>query len=234
MSYQSPAPEIEEGFWSSAIPSPAEPMAPWESFVLFQGPTGCSPSFRVHTSSLAAGQVAHPLHSHEQEEVMVILEGSVDLGMGVGGQPLEVPGLGAGSLVFQSSGIAHTFRGAGPGRARYVVFRWVGGARRAAASLPFFIQRGLPAGGRLRGRPLVQVAPRHLDQLEVRFQALAPGAGLDQGPGDLALVLLAGSLACHGRALEAPAVAYLPSGCPREVRNAAAAPAACYAIGLRG
>ncbi len=95
--------------------------------VLGPGPNHFSPIFNgelhnglaveLHETELAAGQAPHPPHRHEHEEVVVVLEGTLEVM--VAGRHDR---LGPGSVAFLASNDEHGFRNGGASRVRYMLF----------------------------------------------------------------------------------------------------------------
>jgi quercetin dioxygenase-like cupin family protein len=68
---------------------------------------------------LPAGQSSHPPHTHPNEEIIVIKEGTVEAL--VAGQTRR---LGPGGLIFQASNVPHSLTNVGTTTAVYHVINW--------------------------------------------------------------------------------------------------------------
>src|SRR5262245_61428129 len=86
---------------------------------LFRDPTATLDELEIHVTFLPAGQSSHPPHTHPNEEIIVIKEGTVDVL--VAGQTRR---LGPGGLVFQASNVPHSLANVGTTTAVYHVINW--------------------------------------------------------------------------------------------------------------
>lgn len=75
--------------------------------------------FEMHTTALNADSVSHAPHTHVQEEVLIILRGSVT--MHIDGKLLPAS---AGDLVFLPSLIPHALLNTGKEQCEYFAFQW--------------------------------------------------------------------------------------------------------------
>ena len=86
---------------------------------IFQSPTATLDELEMHVTHLAPGQAPHPPHSHPQEELVIIREGSLEAF-----QSGKTRRLGPGSVIFQASNQVHGLRNIGDAPATYYVVRW--------------------------------------------------------------------------------------------------------------
>lgn len=91
----------------------------------FKGPTATLDELEVHVTTLNAGQISHPPHRHENEELVILREGTVEAL--VNG---EWKRLGPGSVIFNASNQLHGLRNVGSGPATYHVINWKSPPRR--------------------------------------------------------------------------------------------------------
>jgi quercetin dioxygenase-like cupin family protein len=85
----------------------------------FKGPTATLEELEVHVTTLNPGQISHPPHRHENEELVILREGTVEAL--VNG---EWKRLGPGSVIFNASNSLHGLRNVGTGPATYHVINW--------------------------------------------------------------------------------------------------------------
>lgn len=85
----------------------------------FQAPTRTLDRVRVHVTTLNPGETPHPPHSHANEEILVVKEGTVESFVDGGWHRL-----GPGSVIFQASNDMHTIRNPGDSPATYHVITW--------------------------------------------------------------------------------------------------------------
>jgi quercetin dioxygenase-like cupin family protein len=86
---------------------------------LFRDPTATLDELEIHVTFLPAGQSSHPPHTHPNEEIIVIKEGTVEAL--VAGQTRR---LGPGALIFQASNVPHALTNVGTTTAVYHVINW--------------------------------------------------------------------------------------------------------------
>jgi len=83
---------------------------------VLDGATHTGVPIELHITELAPGQEPHPPHHHIHEEMIMILEGTVEVHIGD-----RSAMLGPGSVAFVASGDQHGWHNAGTSRARYFV-----------------------------------------------------------------------------------------------------------------
>jgi XRE family transcriptional regulator, regulator of sulfur utilization len=86
---------------------------------LCQVPTATLDELEMHITTLNAGETSHAPHTHPDEELLIVKEGTVE--SLVNGQLRRV---GPGSVIFQASNELHGIRNVGDGPATYHVIRW--------------------------------------------------------------------------------------------------------------
>lgn len=210
---------------------------------IFSGPTPHLTNLDCHLTVLAAGAVPHPPHVHRDEELIVPLEGEVDIvrapGAGWTGATSERAGFGR--LVYHASRSPHTIRAVGPGPSSYLVLRWSGRAGdhvspTTLAARIFDLRAQLdvqPPALEARGRNLVFEGRTHLlSRLHAHLSFARPGEGSQphRDPHDVAIVVLEGAVATPDGPLAAPAVLFHPAGAKHAMRGRGAAPARYLAL----
>ena len=95
---------------------PAKQSATGASRALMNGLTHSGFAIEVHETDLAAGAAPHPPHRHVHEEMVIMIEGTIEFT--VNGTPMR---LGPGSVAYAASNDEHGQRNVGDGIARYVV-----------------------------------------------------------------------------------------------------------------
>ncbi len=87
------------------------------------GTTHTGFNVEVHETILGPGEVSHPPHQHANEEIIVILEGTIE--SFVEGKTDRA---GAGSISYFATNEMHNFKNVGAGPCRYVVIELRGDA----------------------------------------------------------------------------------------------------------
>ncbi|MBI4911868.1 MAG: cupin domain-containing protein [Acidobacteria bacterium] len=218
---------------------PRDPGRDWQPLPLFRGPTAHLEDLRCHVSSLAPGACPHPPHAHEDEEILIPLQGEVVLVLAVGEEGRTVERLAApGCVVYYPAGQAHTIRNPGPREAAYLMFRWRNGAPALTGGLPCTIvphpvgpPLAFPSGATPLFHPLLDGSTGHLGRLGLHLTFLPPGGGYDshEDPYDVAILTLKGEIETLGRRVPAHSAVFCPAGLPHGMRNPGA-DAAMYLV----
>lgn len=82
-------------------------------------PTATLKEFEMHITTLNPGLSSHAPHTHPNEELVIVREGTVEAFSG--GQWRR---LGPGSIIFNASNAPHALRNVGSGPATYHVINW--------------------------------------------------------------------------------------------------------------
>ena len=95
------------------------PTATGEVRSIVRRPTATLRELEMHVTTLNPGLSSHPPHTHPNEELVIIDEGTVEVLSGGKWQRI-----GPGSIVFNASNAPHALRNVGSGPARYHVVNW--------------------------------------------------------------------------------------------------------------
>jgi XRE family transcriptional regulator, regulator of sulfur utilization len=86
---------------------------------LVRQPTATLSELEMHVTTVKPGMSSHPPHTHANEELVIIDQGTVEvLSNGTWKR------IGPGSVVFNASNSPHALRNVGAGPARYHVVNW--------------------------------------------------------------------------------------------------------------
>jgi quercetin dioxygenase-like cupin family protein len=97
----------------------AKKTAVGESRQVVRSPTVTLDELEMHVTTLNPGQTSHPPHQHQNEELIIIRDGTVEtLSHG------EWKKLGPGSIIFNASNELHGIRNVGTGTTTYHVINW--------------------------------------------------------------------------------------------------------------
>jgi quercetin dioxygenase-like cupin family protein len=86
---------------------------------VMRGPTATLDEMELHVTTLNPGTSSHPPHTHPNEELVIIREGTVEVLSGG-----EWKRVGPGGVVFNASNSPHALRNVGAGKAVYHVINW--------------------------------------------------------------------------------------------------------------
>ncbi len=211
------------------IPLPPDPERGWKPYPVFAGNTTAVDRLSCHISVLSPGHCPHPPHRHDEEEILVLLAGEVELAL-----PDLPPGeehgnmrLRPGDFVYYPAQFAHTLTSVGKEPANYLMFKWSRETRRTGSSLRFrkdnvFAVAGASAGvPGFRPRRVFHQATECLATLNCHVSTLTPGAGYAPhvDPYDVAIVLLQGEIETLGERVRGHGVVFHPAGEPHGIHN---------------
>ncbi|NML07966.1 cupin domain-containing protein [Sphingomonas sp. G-3-2-10] len=86
---------------------------------LVRQPTATLDELEMHVTTLNPGTTSHPPHTHPNEELVIIREGTVEVLNGGTWKRL-----GPGSVIFNASNSPHALRNVGSGPTTYHVINW--------------------------------------------------------------------------------------------------------------
>ncbi len=106
----------------------AEPTSVGQVRHVFRTATATLEELECHITTLMPGQSPHPQHTHPNEEVIVVREGTLEVYQGE-----KTTRVGPGSVIFEGSNEPHSVKNVGDVPAVYHVFNWRSGATPKAA-----------------------------------------------------------------------------------------------------
>jgi len=184
------------------MPLPLTENQHWKPFHLFQGSTPNASDLECHVSVLRQGHRPHPPHTHDEEEILLLLEGEVDLLLP------EAPGIPndqrmrirPGDFVYYPSRFPHTLEGASENPANYLMLKWQAASTPTEAVLSYgycSIVDSLEAQAGKKGfsaRRLFEGPTTWLKKLHCHTSTLTPGTGYatHSDPHDIVIIVLAG------------------------------------------
>jgi quercetin dioxygenase-like cupin family protein len=210
------------------------------SVPIFKGATPNVAELSCHASVLAPGHSPHDPHTHRHEEVLLLLDGEVDVLLPDADADEQRTRLVAGQWAYYPAGFHHTIRTAGDAPATYVMFKWHHDGDTGATGTPLgFRVVTTPAaldGEGYRRRDLLDGPTGQLRRLHAHASVLDPGAGYDAHADahDVAIVVLDGELETLGQRVGPHAVLFHPAGELHGLRNPGAGPARYLVLELHG
>lgn len=221
-----------------ALPLERDAAVGWKSHGLFRGATPGLPRVGCHVSVLEPGQQPHPPHRHEEEELLVVLDGEAELVLETTGSAGTRTSRGVrGTFAYYPAGFGHTIRNRSARAVTYTMFKWTGDERfkwpgddgsngerlglqivdtlRTPEADTEGARDGFTPTGVLKG------GTRYLERLASHVTTLAPEAGYEAHVDsyDVAIVLLEGTFETLGERVSAPAVVFYAAGEPHGMRN---------------
>jgi mannose-6-phosphate isomerase-like protein (cupin superfamily) len=212
-----------------AIPLPPDEKRGWKPHRLFRGSTADVRSLTCHVSVLTHGHCPHPPHRHDEEELLLLLAGEVDL---ILPDAPSSPGnprtrLQPGQLVYYPAQFAHTLEAVSEEPANYLMFKWRADAVEATSRLPFgrfdlsgFVKSQKAKEG-FRPRRVFEGPTGCLRRLQCHVSTLTPEAGYAPHVDayDVAIVVMEGEVETLGERVKPHGVIFYPAGEPHGIRN---------------
>jgi quercetin dioxygenase-like cupin family protein len=207
-------------FWIRSAPPPApDPAGPEITIqTLKSNYPGFMGAISAYTAILRAGISPHEMHTHREEEQIVVVSGELEATV-----EDETHRLGPGGFCHIPSGLPHEVRSAGSLPTEFLVFKWNWegpSASRATAVPIFFTGKALVARneqpGIQRHRICQDNALANGATLTAEFIQIAAHSGYPDHAHDhdLMLILLRGQLHGLHPAASAPAIIYYPAKTP--------------------
>lgn len=226
-----PAPELVRcGIHPLAVPLAPDERKGWKPYPLFRGRTRNCSWFSCHASVLTGGNRPHPPHTHEEEELLLLLAGEADLVLprraeSGDGERLR---LRPGQFVYYPPLFPHTLEAVGDQPANYLMFKWSCRERGPAGdrlSFGHFEPAKPPVKeGRRNGfhsQVLFQGPTPYLRKLHCHATVLEPGGGYEPHVDrhDVAILMLEGECETLGQRLRPHGVAFYGAGESHGMRN---------------
>jgi hypothetical protein len=211
------------------IPLPQDGEQGWMPHPLFRGSTRGIHDLSCHASVLAPGSCPHPPHAHQEEELLLLLSGQVEIIL----PDLRDPGeeqtrrLVPGRLVYYPYGFSHTLTTVSDEAANYLMFKWTCLAREKESELGFGEFDLLDPGGgfQTKGgfniRVVFEGPTGYLGKLQCHTSTLPPGVGYEPHADkhDVCIVVLEGEVETIGQRVRPHGVIYYAPGKPHGMRN---------------
>ena len=209
---------INRPFWIRSAPTP-DPVGPAITIRALKGNyPGLMGTFSAYTAILRASSSPHELHTHREEEQIVVLSGELDVFV-----EDQTDRLGPGGFCHFPSGSGHAISAVGPEDTAFLVFKWSwestsGSPAKTVPVLftakvlePWTEQRGVQRHRICQAKSLANGATLTAEFIRVGPHSGYPGHTHDH---DLLLVLLRGQLHGFHPPASAPAIIYYPAKTP--------------------
>lgn len=198
---------IGSNVYSLNIPLKFSGEQEWKHFSIFRGLTHGLSSLTCHASALSFNHSPHIPHSHKEEELLLILSGSVDLLIPDIDSNNEIKNirLEKGQCVYYPSFFAHSLKTISKPPANYLMFKWCNKPARnkldaalTFSSFDLFEQGNILESQKSQKsfyKKLIFEGPTDfLKKLNCHISVLKPGAGYKphSDPYDVAIVVLEG------------------------------------------
>ncbi len=211
------------------IPLPAAEESGWKPYFLFKGFTAGMRNLSCHVSVLNRNHCPHLPHTHEEEEILLLLWGEADLILPDKREPNvhQRIRLKPGEFVYYPAYFAHTLQTTSETSANYLMFKW---------QSDFTKNESPPAFGHFNLFDSINASeikdgfcPRlvfegptvYLQKLHCHTSTLTPGAGYDHHIDhyDVAIIVLGGEVETLGKHVGPHSVIFYRAGEPHGMRN---------------
>lgn len=208
------------------LPLPRGDSEAWKPYPFFEGSTANLRNLSSHASTLRYGHSPHAPHRHEDEELLLLLAGEVDLLLPdlARDQNARVR-MKAGQFVYYPADFAHSLETVSEEPANYLMFRWWAGGASGGKVLGHgrfeLADAGAALGPGFRTHVVFEGATDWLSKLHCHTSTLAPGAeyAAHVDAHDVAIVVLEGEVETLGERARPHDVILYPAGEPHGMRN---------------
>lgn len=192
-----------------------------------RGQTHALADLSCHTSALQPGVSPHAPHQHPEEEILLVLQGEVEIWLpGIEGPPLGARQvLRRGELVYYPAGFYHTLTAMGTAPAQYLMLRWLADPVVDRPALRHgrwdAFCHGATSGQPMRSRLHFEGATDWLQRLHCHTTVLDPGAGYEphEDPYDVVIIVLEGEVETLEKRVRPHGVIFYAAGESHGMRN---------------
>ncbi len=211
------------------IPCPLSDDENWKPFPIFKGITGSLWRISCHISALAKGSSPHAPHTHEEEELLLLLCGTVNLRLPdtqslVKNQSMN---LKKGQFVYYPAYFAHTLQTISEAPANYLMFKWKTGLKNKDSELTFgcfdFFNNSedLKVNHGFFSKIVLEGSTFYLRKLHCHTSILMPGSGYKSHSDiyDVAIIVLEGEVETLDKRARPYDVIFYAAGEPHGMYN---------------
>jgi uncharacterized cupin superfamily protein len=239
-------PALTSRVHSLRLPLEQDAAAGWKPHPLFRGATADIKAMRCHASVLDPGRQPHPPHRHEDEELLIVLDGEAELVLEdyprSGGTFVQAAG--RGSFAYYPAGFAHTIRNSSDRPVTYLMFKWVTDRREWTEVLPHHYvpfpeaqeRNSYERAGGWSTQAVLDGQTKYLRHLHAHVSTLQPGAGYAPHVDayDVAIVVMNGTVEARGEQVGRHGLLFFAAGEPHGMLNVGDRPASYLVFEFRG
>lgn len=220
-------PQLTSSVYPLSVPLAPDKSKGWKPYPIFRGSTTDLQFLSCHASVLTAGQCPHPPHAHREEELLILLQGELDVILPDAAGEDRRKHLKAGQFIYYPAQFSHTIQTTSREAANYVMFKWHGQEAETNRPLAFGqweIFDGREEAGSGDGfcpRPIFEGATAYLRKLHGHASTLGPGAGYEPHVDayDVGILVLEGEVETLGERVQPHGVIFYRAGEPHGIRN---------------
>jgi len=222
-------PQLTSRVYPLRIPLPPDEESGWKPYPIFYGSTANLQTLSCHVSVLTQDNCPHPPHAHDEEEILMLLAGEVDIILKNETAPEEIyrKHLTPGQFVYYPAHFFHTLQTTSEDPANYLMFKWQSDKTNTDSKLVFgqfdmfdraddsVIEEGFCY------RLVFDGPTACLRKLQCHTSTLTPGAGYEPhiDAYDVAIVVIEGEVETLGEHLGPHGVIFYPGGEPHGMHN---------------
>jgi len=211
------------------IPLPAAEEDGWKPYPIFNMKTSGLQNLSCHASVLNSDHSPHLPHTHNEEEILMLLWGEIDLILPDRQGPAvnQRIHLRQGEFVYYPACFAHTLQTTSKASANYLMFKWQDNRKKNKSPLTFchFSLLDSFSGSKAKdlfcSRLVFEGSTVYLRKLHCHTSTLTPGAGYDPhiDDYDVAIIVLEGTVKTLGKHVGPYSVIFYRAGEPHGMRN---------------
>jgi mannose-6-phosphate isomerase-like protein (cupin superfamily) len=217
--------------WIYHLQIPLEPDVEegWKPYFLFRGFTSEMKSLACHAAVLIQGHMPHRPHLHKEEEILLLLDGEVEIIISDGLTPHETKRrrLKRGEFVYYPSNFAHTLQTMSEVPASYMMYKWYAHSKENKAALKFGHYNVFESLSKTEGkkgfctRLLFEGPTVFLKKLHCHITSLSPQTGYEPHVDDydVSIIVLEGEVETLGKRVGPHSVIYYAAGKPHGMYN---------------
>ena len=220
--------------WVKSLNLPLEEdrQSGWQPYNIFRGSTRCMDDFSSHVSVLSPGITPHKPHSHQEEELLIMLSGEADIVMldPKRGQSKTRERVMPGTLVYYPAFQPHTIQNASTEPVTYLMFKWweekqlKKGDHLKTAVFHYrknAVHSSSGSGNGFYTKVIFDHPTGYLSKLHCHISALQPGVGYPSHDDeyDVAILLLEGTVETLGQRVGSRGVIFYAAGEPHGIKN---------------
>lgn len=203
----------------------------FKSYALIEGATPDLQYMESHYSALSPGASPHKPHSHDQEEILIVVAGEAELTVETSAGSGQFRRIRAkpGDFIYYPTNWQHTLENPGQSPVTYLMFKWLTDESQTKESLANVFIEGLTRSHRpqvraqsgMGMRMLLEGQTHYLRKLHSHRTVIAPGAGYASHADahDVGIVLIQGNVETLGQEVNAPAFVYYAAGEMHGLKN---------------
>lgn len=201
----------------------------WKFLPIFNGVTTGLSFISCHESALLSGHNPHPPHAHREEEIFIVLYGSIKLTLSNNSTTdnNQYFHLKEGQSVYFPSYFAHTFLATSEESANYLVFKWRAGLKNKNNILNFTCfdlfndRKLLNTKKKFYTNLIFEGLTGHLQKLHCHTSALYSGAGhsIHGNSCDIAIIVIEGEIEALDQLVKPYSIIFYAAGEQHKIFN---------------